>query len=1272
MNLRRAITLAKGGPLASAARRVLELLERELSGWFPLASSIRLFAPPDAPFEIDLLILGHYGLYLVDVKGWISADKRAPRGSGPEPQHVATSLALARRHARALAMLLKQELGPTHPSVEAVIVVPDPGIELDLPPATRSHVLTSRELLHTLQFGDLPGEPIPPGREPVDEATAASVQRIFRAIRALPEPGRGRLRDEMPLLSRDLALDLRGRSAQPDIDGALWCISCAFIRALEEQGMVGANRLAGEGSAEAEISFRTLFPDLGPSHYLVSILRGVADHTLGQAVLGEILDRLGAETLSHEAAAAVLAFFRQVGPAGKLRWRFAGDPWTDLYENVSGAQREDHGMLATPGFVNALLLDRTLEPALNEMGVDSTRVLDPACGSGLLLLAAFERLFERLRAAAPGEGAAEIARKALDRIHGADISPVATLVTRIRLMLAYIDRASSGSLSGAGRPPPLHIETVDSLADSEVGSPDILQRRYEAVLCEPPSATCKDAGRRKLYRSRYRSAAGKFSLTAPFIERCIELAAEDGFIGIFSSSPFMKREFGKPLVEEVLPPVDVTCVIDASRAYIPGHATPTLLLFARNRRPRSASVRVVGARCSEPMQPHDPAKGEVWSAILAHLDDDEYEDEYIAVGDLPRSVLAKHPWSFVVGRERQITEAIELSSERRLNEVVAAIRGSARSGCDEIFVLPPEVPVRLGIEREVVRASLSSSSIRDWAAATPTAAITPYGPDEREPLPAAPGARWWRFLWRYRTRLEDRSTSYLDSIQPWWAWMAWPSRPPRGAPRLLHAAVGRMNDFAFDRGDAVLRTGLCIEMPEQASDDDCFALLGYLNSSTACYWLKLASHRTGTFGGGARPEDELFDFATRDIPVPRAVLEPGRIRSCLIALARQLDSSARQRAACAPERVLAGWDRVSGDALIEALGDAQMRDLAILRTMVFDQEALDWLIYEALGLVDGAPSKAAGSALPEHRPFAWLSDEPPAGLDRRLIEPWKRRRALTRAHPLIEVLEHRRYKRPFQVAGALRPMRVEDLEQRLAASCEEWLLDRIEDVFRGLDDACALDVSGIAARLETAAGTREVIWLLRGPANDAPLEPTILDLLESNAVSFHASFRHTAVGQAKRAEWEHTWELQRREDAGEPVCPEVAPSYDRIDYRDAVTWRHRGRLDVPTERFIRYPGAAPDGLTALYGWAGWEVEQRFSVLAALYEERQNRDEWEEERLAPFLAGIRELVNEAPEAEPPWAIVAPVMPLEAGGLRDAGGTSEVVARERKRKDRRDRA
>ena len=62
----------------------------------------------------------------------------------------------------------------------------------------------------------------------------------------------------------------------------------------------------------------------------------------------------------------------------------------------------------------------------------------------------------------------------------------------------------------------------------------------------------------------------------------------------------MKRDFGKKLIENFFPKIDLTHIIDTSGAYIPGHGTPTVILFGRNRNPSGDAVRAVLGIKGEP------------------------------------------------------------------------------------------------------------------------------------------------------------------------------------------------------------------------------------------------------------------------------------------------------------------------------------------------------------------------------------------------------------------------------------------------------------------------------------------------------------------------------------------------------------------------------------------------------------------------------------------------------------------------------------------------
>ena len=100
----------------------------------------------------------------------------------------------------------------------------------------------------------------------------------------------------------------------------------------------------------------------------------------------------------------------------------------------------------------------------------------------------------------------------------------------------------------------------------------------------------------------------------------MSLAVDGGFTGQITANSFMKREFGKKLIEAFFPRVDLTHVIDTSGAYIPGHGTPTVILLFAINGPIASTIRTVMGIRGEPSTPDDPAHGPVWSAIVGQID----------------------------------------------------------------------------------------------------------------------------------------------------------------------------------------------------------------------------------------------------------------------------------------------------------------------------------------------------------------------------------------------------------------------------------------------------------------------------------------------------------------------------------------------------------------------------------------------------------------------------------------------------------------------------
>jgi hypothetical protein len=943
---------------------------------------------------------------------------------------------------------------------------------------------------------------------------------------------------------------------------------------------------------------------------------------------------------------------------GQVDTRFLGD----LYQDLSADVRETYALLQTPDFVEAFILDRTLEPAIVEYGVDAATILDPTCGSGHFLLGAFERLFDRLCHEQPGLPAAELANRAMALVHGVDLNPYAVAIARFRLTLAYWQAIGLRSVTHSqGAPPRLNVVAGDSLlyAGGEQGSfgdrPDqqigvwtgltfaldeegeakaLLSKRFAAVVGNPPYITVKDAVMREEYRRLYpNSASGKYALSAPYLERFFQLARPGGFTGQITSNSFMKREFGKKLVETVLPRLDLTLVVNTAGAYIPGHGTPTVILCGRNRRPEgeaSETVLAVLSKRGEPSTPADPAKGEVWTSILEHGHEVGYDGEYISVEAVRREVLLQHPWSLEGGGAGALKEILEARAEKRLGEIAESIGISSFTLEDDVYLRPRECWRRLRVQDERLRAMVIGEAIRDWSVEDQLHAFFPYD-ESLEPI--RPDETSLKVLWPHRTGLANNmlfgGKTKVEGGLHWYEFGRLTANKLKTPLSITFAFVATHNHFVLDRGGKVFKQSApIIKLPEGASEDDHLALLAYLNSSTACFWMKqVAQQRTITTGDKILQPDlsklayEFTSTHLQSLPIPALFFEAGP-RARLIAAAREVDALARRRGA--RRASLLDSALRSTAPLIHSVEVVVREDGSDLARQAALQEVIDILSYCHYGLVpnhlrDDVEAtlslvlRDSCARLPPHE-RAYLAEQA------RGILPDLCHRLAAASKP-IAMIESPMYKRRwigtqgrFQAEGA-------SLVDDVRAQAREWLAARVEEAMG--TNVAVWSLTAICMVIEAVPRYGEVCELVDPEAPS--LRAILATVLES--VPFLAAYRYTDAGAEKRALWEQTWELQRLEDAGRGGAPIlVPPKYDVKDFRDANFYRLRGKLDVPKERFISYPGCESDeDGEPIYGWAGWDHLQRAAALVDLFYKRKDGEGWPAERLVPILSGLLELL-----------------------------------------------
>ena len=992
--------------------------------------------------------------------------------------------------------------------------------------------------------------------------------------------------------------------------------------------------------------------------------------------------------------------------------RFLGD----LYQNLSEHARKTYALLQTPEFVEEFILDLTLEPAVEEFGLwpeltiregeslvmetRGLRTIDPACGSGHFLLGLFHRLLAKHEeAAGPGVNRWANVRAALDAVHGCDKNPFAVSVARFRLLVAALKAADVERLDQAPSFP-INVAVGDSLLHGRgvgrrkqkgkaeddlfsvqeaaengedasafvyatedvnefVRSCDLLGRHsYHVVVANPPYITVKDRQENDNYRGAYSACVGQYALSVPFAQRIFELATRSsaGFTGQITSNSFMKREFGKKLIEDFFRTVKLTHVVDTSGAFIPGHGTPTVILVGRNtERGWAEPIRAVRGVRGEPGQPDMAARGFVWRAIVEQVGKPGSESDWVSVDDSPRVEWAFQPWSLSGGVAGPLTKAIEKESVRKLSEITKVIGRTAHTGSDAVYFAPERSLLRMGVPPSHIVPLVEGQEIRDWDLLPAISALFPYGEDYAPVL--SEGAPY-RLLWSHRSHLRERRElggTHEEIGLTWYEWSRWhPERftVPLG---IAFPFVSTHNHFALDRGGKVFnRPAPVIKLPTGASEEEHVGLLGVLNSSTACFWLKQVSQaKSGadnTSGGGNRwsPEAWMKDYEftgtkLQSFPLPALIPLP---------VARALDGLAQELAAYEPAIIAAA----STVPTREALSAARVAHTSLRQRMIALQEELDWQVYGSYGLLTDAESAALT--------VKDLPDLPEVALGERAFEIMLARKAAGgaetawfkrhRSTPITEIPAHwpewygKIVQRRIDIIEKRRDLTLIERpeykrrwlssawEKKEAEALRTWLLDRCEreDLWfharDGMRQPRTLTPAQLADLFNDDADIHAVAELYAADHLGKPdlrLAEVLRDVLADEHVPYLAALRYKDSGLRKREQWEQVWDRQREEDrTGERFEIPVPPKYSGVDFRKHSYWSNRGKLDVPKERFISYPDAGPEADPKLVlGWAGWDHRDQAQAIINLVADRVERDNWQGDQLIPLLVGMQELL-----------------------------------------------
>ena len=311
-----------------------------------------------------------------------------------------------------------------------------------------------------------------------------------------------------------------------------------------------------------------------------------------------------------------------------------------LHAEIDGAdgpgrsKRSQEGVFYTPGWVTRFVADQALggwllaryESVRAAHGVDAVpeahrnkrreaevafwrayqdelrgvKVLDPACGSGAFLVAAFDALLAEYRRANRALAELEGGQAGLfdpdreilrENLYGVDVNAESVEITRLSLWLktarrgqpltaldatirpgdslvappepdaGHADRAAFGALGGAARARAFDWraafpEVFDAGARGRSG--------FDVVLGNPPYVRGEwlDAHFKGVLEERYAVYAGKADLLSYFYERSLGVMAEGGRLGFIVSNKWLKAGYGEPLRRYLSAEAETEALVD--------------------------------------------------------------------------------------------------------------------------------------------------------------------------------------------------------------------------------------------------------------------------------------------------------------------------------------------------------------------------------------------------------------------------------------------------------------------------------------------------------------------------------------------------------------------------------------------------------------------------------------------------------------------------------------------------------------------------------------
>ena len=538
----------------------------------------------------------------------------------------------------------------------------------------------------------------------------------------------------------------------------------------------------------------------------------------------------------------------------------------------SAQQRKLLGIHYTPDSVIDYIVRHTLLSYLeknNFVALRHIKILDPACGSGLFLLKAFDLLCSLWRQQF-GQLTADDIRSILENnLYGVDIEHNAIQEAKQQLEkkanLLGVKKVTLSIQQGDALLHSVAHHQINLLTDNPKAfnwhdnfTSVFAQGGFDCIIGNPPYIRIQHVqpeARRTQYIERYQTARGRFDLAGLFIELGHDLLKPEGQLGYMTSNKLLTTQGAKALRAYILEHYNLIEILDlADTKLFEAAILPMILILEKPVRVSNSFLYTSIQEMRTPPNAH--VKVDDLFELLNQQSGCEcikWRQRYFQVEqfELAKPTQNQPVWTFHAPKEHQLIEKLKQNALCTLADISQKISVGLKTTADNVFIKPMTLDFihNRHLESTVIFPILESHNVFkwhcDWQEKRDLSVLYPYQYQNNKLLPIDlnlyPNTK--HYLLSHQKQLEARA--YLKKSGRQW-YEIWVHQSPADfkSVKIITPDISTHNRFALDdKGFFVNGTCFYILLKER-SIEHYLLVLSLLNSSVLEFFHKVTSGNT--------------------------------------------------------------------------------------------------------------------------------------------------------------------------------------------------------------------------------------------------------------------------------------------------------------------------------------------------------------------------------------------------------------------------------------------